>query len=323
MTPRLLLVAAVWSLLAGCGALSPIRGAYGATGAGPTATPPPPEAPTRQGVASEDECNGSRALCARRYDQVAYATTHNAMSSADQQWFQPNQQHPIRRQLEDGVRALMVDTHYGGDQVLLCHGLCATGSTPLADALAVIRRFLHDNPREVVTLLVEDHVSAADTAAVFGRAGLLGTVTTHRPGAPWPTLREMIASGERLVVFAEKGGGSPAWYHDLWEQAWETPYSFGGAGDFSCAKNRGTAGAPLFVLNHFITRVFPSPGAAREVNGGAVLGARARQCARESGRLPNFVAVDFYATGDLLRVVDALNGVGGPDGSAGTTGAAP
>jgi hypothetical protein len=26
--------------------------------------------------------------------------------------------------------------------------------------------------------------------------------------------------------------------------------------------------------------------------------------------VPNLIAVDFYATGDLLRVVDALNGVG-------------
>jgi hypothetical protein len=26
--------------------------------------------------------------------------------------------------------------------------------------------------------------------------------------------------------------------------------------------------------------------------------------------LPNLIAVDFYATGDLLRVVDEFNGVG-------------
>jgi len=35
--------------------------------------------------------------------------------------------------------------------------------------------------------------------------------------------------------------------------------------------------------------------------------ARAEQCARERSHLPNIVAVDFYRTGDLLRVVKHLN----------------
>jgi len=32
------------------------------------------------------------------------------------------------------------------------------------------------------------------------------------------------------------------------------------------------------------------------------------------------VAVDFYATGDLMKVVRTLNGLDGPDGSAHGTG---
>ncbi len=37
---------------------------------------------------------------------------------------------------------------------------------------------------------------------------------------------------------------------------------------------------------------------------------RAEECQQERGRLPNFVAVDFYDRGDLLGVVDTLNGLG-------------
>ena len=33
------------------------------------------------------------------------------------------------------------------------------------------------------------------------------------------------------------------------------------------------------------------------------------QCAQERGKMPNFIAVNFYGQGDLMRVVDALNGV--------------
>ena len=36
---------------------------------------------------------------------------------------------------------------------------------------------------------------------------------------------------------------------------------------------------------------------------------RAQRCQQESGRLPNFVTVDFYSIGDVFEVVDALNGV--------------
>jgi len=36
---------------------------------------------------------------------------------------------------------------------------------------------------------------------------------------------------------------------------------------------------------------------------------RALQCQAESGRLPNFVTVDYYDIGDVFSVVDKLNGL--------------
>jgi len=59
-------------------------------------------------------CNGYAVLCARRLDQVVLAGTHNAMSAADSPgWFIANQQHAIARQLDDGLRAFKISTHYG------------------------------------------------------------------------------------------------------------------------------------------------------------------------------------------------------------------
>ncbi len=43
-----------------------------------------------------------------------------------------------------------------------------------------------------------------------------------------------------------------------------------------------------------------------------VLLARARECEAQRRQLPNIVAVDFYADGDLLDVVATLNGVAPP-----------
>ncbi|MDO9407723.1 hypothetical protein [Patulibacter sp.] len=59
-------------------------------------------------------CNGSAAICGRRLDQVVFPGTHNSMSAADRPgWLFANQRRPIPRQLDDGIRLLMVDPHYG------------------------------------------------------------------------------------------------------------------------------------------------------------------------------------------------------------------
>ena len=59
-------------------------------------------------------CNGHAELCERAYDEVAYLTTHNAMSAADAPgWFLAEQPHGITDQLDGGARALMIDVWTG------------------------------------------------------------------------------------------------------------------------------------------------------------------------------------------------------------------
>jgi hypothetical protein len=63
-------------------------------------------------------------------------------------------------------------------------------------------------------------------------------------------------------------------------------------------------------MNHWIESTpMPKPSNAEVVNAYDFLLRRARRCQRLRGHLPNLVAVDFYATGDLMRVVQTLNGV--------------
>lgn len=59
-------------------------------------------------------CNGAAALCDRTIDQVAFPSTHNSMSAADQErWLFAQQERGIPSQLEAGIRGLLIDTHYG------------------------------------------------------------------------------------------------------------------------------------------------------------------------------------------------------------------
>jgi len=60
------------------------------------------------------ECNGSPLLCDRRVDEVVFAATHNSMSNVEMQgWMFPQQNGSIRRQLQAGIRGLLIDVHNG------------------------------------------------------------------------------------------------------------------------------------------------------------------------------------------------------------------
>ena len=255
-------------------------------------------------------CNGSEQFCDRRYDEVSYVTTHNAMSNQDEGWLAPNHIHGLRQQWEDGVRAMMIDTHYddeGGEEVpSLCHGSCRFGSIDLSVALADMEAFLRCNPEQVLTLIVEAYVSPEDTEAAFEEAGLLSYVYTHSRGADWPTLGAMIESGQRLVVLSDDGG-SPEWYMNLWEHAFETPFAAERSGDLVCEKNRGDSSNSLFVLNHFLTAPLASQRLAEQVNTNPFLVDRATECREAFGRIPNFVTVDFYSVGDVFAATADLN----------------
>ena len=59
-----------------------------------------------------DTCNGHRDLCRRPLNEVVFAGTHNSMGAADiPDWMFANQECGIVEQLDDGIRALMIDAH--------------------------------------------------------------------------------------------------------------------------------------------------------------------------------------------------------------------
>lgn len=269
-------------------------------------------------------CNGADALCARTYDVVTVPMTHNAMSSTDDGFGIPNQTHGLARQLSDGVRGMMLDLHYWDpdtnltdngrldgpsamDQVYLCHSACALGKTRLLDGLCTLTTFLDENPGEILTIIFETYVQDADLDAVLRASGLADYAYAHT-GGPWPTLRDLVDQDKRLVVFLEKGGGTPPYLMPAYEgNLWDTPYSFAKQEDFSCALGRGIANSPLFLVNHWLSNPLSSIDYARQVNVSALLGKRIDDCTKAAGRKPTFVSVDFYDVGDLLSVVKTTN----------------
>src|SRR5213076_3018695 len=67
--------------------------------------------PLAASPAAARECEGSTELCDRPYDEVAYLTSHNAMSTTADHFIGPLQDPPISTQLDHGVRAMQLDTY--------------------------------------------------------------------------------------------------------------------------------------------------------------------------------------------------------------------
>lgn len=297
----------------------------------------------RTASAATQECNGHVELCDRPYDQIVQAATHNSMSSPDVVDIWPEHDANISAQLNYGIRTLLIDTHYWPavespeelstiEQALpprvanylfaelddrlrahpgtyLCHATCALGAVDLASALSVITAFLDDNPSEVVTLIIQNEIGTSDTERAFDAAGLDPYLFSGDVAGGWPTLAELIADDDRLVVFAESSGPPPDWYRSAGDQIQDTAFRVDRPTDFTCDLERGDPDAPLFLLNHWIHRAAPDRADATLVNTRQQIVDRARACASERGRLPNFVAVNFFNIGDVIGAVDQLNGV--------------
>jgi len=102
-----------------------------------------------------EACNGYPQLCSKRIDQVTIPATHNSMSAAAEGgWFLPNQRYGIVRQLDDGIRGLLIDTHYG----------IARGSGTSREFGGVVTDLARENKtrQEVVKELGEDTVKRAE-----------------------------------------------------------------------------------------------------------------------------------------------------------------
>jgi hypothetical protein len=188
----------------------------------------------------------------------------------------------------------------------LCHTLCELGAEPLDEELRIIRRFLTDNPREVVLLFVEPYVPASTVEEAMRATDLLSEAPVIDPRAPLPTLGELVRADTRLVVLAEEDGGEPPWYLDGFAFVRDTPLGATRPSQLSCSRYRGEADSPLLMLNHWIPP-FPPSVTRNQSIGGAFLRARVGRCERETGMLPNLLAVDFYERTGVVGIARSLN----------------
>ncbi|MEE1820593.1 PI-PLC domain-containing protein [Streptomyces sp. SP18ES09] len=295
--------------------------------AGAAPAPPVTTEANRAAVAQARERWGDR-----RLDEVSFLGTHNAFTNyEDSRWSSVSQSESLRHQLDNGVRGLSLDTHwyerstwlcvisFGSDcypsDVYLCHGDCKTfaGVTyalprqSFRSAMQTVVDFLEANPQEVVTVFLEDYVSAQRLGDSLGLDQLL-----FRPdawnvrGQGWPRMTDLVGAGKRLLIFSDASDREHLGV--MYDKAWTVSnfWSLGDLGDdVSCVSrwadvplDRQEPGfRRLFAMSHH--RNVPTVINAALDNGTKLRDRVTQRCrVAAGGRDPNFVSVDFHRVSD-------------------------
>ncbi|XP_059447608.1 PI-PLC X domain-containing protein At5g67130-like isoform X2 [Corylus avellana] len=266
------------------------------------------------------------------FNKYAYLTTHNSFSITGEPSHAgvprhtfSNQDDTITQQLNNGVRALMLDTYDFMGDIWLCHsfkGKCHafTAFRPAVDTLKEVEMFLRANPSEIITLILEDHVESPNGLMnVFSTSELtkywFPVSNMPQDGQDWPLVKDMVAKNHRLIVFTSKKHKQESeGIAYQWNYMVENQHGFGGLHQDSCL-NRGESASlndktkSLVLVNYFPS--IPIKEITCKDNSLDLLN-KLQTCYIAAGnRWANFVAVDFYKRSDgggAFLAVDRLNG---------------
>nr|GEX08071.1 PI-PLC X domain-containing protein At5g67130 [Tanacetum cinerariifolium] len=226
------------------------------------------------------------------FNKYSFLTTQNAFA-IDNGMIRvapTNQEDTVTQQLNNGVRALMLDTYDFEDTVWLCHsfgGKCydLTKFAPAVDTLKEIEAFF------------------------------IGKSNMPKGGQDWPLVKDMVSNNQRLLVFSSvqsKEQSEGIAYQ--WNYMVENQYGDGGMKAGECPNREESSplndtSKSLVLVNYF--RTLPLKVLSCGQNSGGLLN-MTKTCYSDSGnRWANFLAVDFYKRsegGGTFQAVDLLNG---------------
>lgn len=179
--------------------------------------------------------------------------------------------------------------------------------------LQPIKKFLDENPNEVITIIFQNEGGNEQLEAGIIAAELDQYAYIH--DGTWPLMKEMVAAGTRLVMFIEHNKSPStrqAWLHHAWATIYDTPFTYQNVSEFSCNINRGGSGTrQLYLVNHWLANGLglPDINQARIANRRDILSQRLQDCVTTPGRFVNFLGVDFYHVGEAKALVDSINGM--------------
>ena len=292
-------------------------------------------------------CNGHTEYCSRIYSNVSQIGSHDSAFIGNLPT--QNQHLSLSDQLSAGVRFLQGQTHKNdGGTLELCHTSCFEEDGGSAqDYLSTVKSFLDANPNEVLTVLLTngDNVDVSMFDDAISGSGIKDYAFVPATGSgvlginDWPTLSDMIGSGQRLVFFLGRLPSVPplneplTWYADTgadtgrfpyildeFSYFFETPFDVTDATFSNCSLDRPAGASPsgrMYIVNHFLdVDIFgilvPDEEKAPQTNaasGSGSIGAQATLCEGIYQQAPKGVLLDYMDLGDPFTAEKALNGV--------------
>ncbi|KAI1165580.1 PLC-like phosphodiesterase [Nemania serpens] len=269
------------------------------------------------------DCNGRAEYCDRAYSQVTFAGSHNSafvgVGPSD------NQLSSVSAQLDQGIRFLTTQTHDKDGVIQMCHTSCdLLDAGPLQDYLGTVKTWVDGHPNDVVTLLITngDAIDINKFGDAFRAVGLDSYAFTPSGQlglGDWPTLGDLISSGNRVVVFMDYNSdtGKVPYILDEFAYYFETPFDPLEDQLSGCNVDR-PAGASsdgrLMLANHNLNyEIFgidlPDLVHSSDTNSVASITAQTNNCKTQHGRIPNVVLLDYVVIGEVIDAQNQLNGV--------------
>ena len=194
------------------------------------------------------KCNLFENLCDKTVPEIAFATTHNAMSNKAEGWAAYNHFYGIEDQLNEGFRGFMLDIYEEDGTLKLCHGTCLGGSIDFETVMDLYNDFLEQHPHEVIVFIFETHIAPERFGDALDNHPLGLLAFEMSPSEPWPTLNELIDSNQRLIMFSDDVNNAPPYILEMWAHAVDVHYKAETQADFSCDWFRGEPDNALFYF---------------------------------------------------------------------------
>ncbi|KKA28719.1 hypothetical protein TD95_004906 [Thielaviopsis punctulata] len=272
-------------------------------------------------------CNGDSRLCDRRYSSLVQIGTHNSAFIG----ITPinNQYISVTDQLDMGVRFLQVQTRSLRGGIGLCHTSCWTlNAGSLDDFLAEVAAWVNGHEEDVVTLLVtnSDGIPVEQFGLAFQDAGLGALV--FRPKSfveldEWPTLREFLNNGVKLIVFMGNYTDTEIVEYILpeFEYQWQNPFDETDSSFSNCSIDRpkhlrnSNPDGYMYMINHYLDFELPfgikAPDQlhAGQTNSLESITRQADLCKERWGTAPNVILLDWVNVGQAIEAQQLLNGL--------------
>lgn len=181
------------------------------------------------------------------------------------------------------------------DQLMLQNA--SMQSFPFIDQLVTIRKHLENKPDRILTLFLDFNVNVNELSDVIDESGILPYLYIHDREDEWPTLKNMVETGKRVVIFSmQEHRNSPDWLHYVWDYAVEPYFSILEAPDFIGEFLKGDPRNNLLIYNdyNFPKRVGNPGESFFNTTQNPYLIEHVKNVWKSTGKTPNFIMLDRY-----------------------------